>query len=330
MKQLYTLIIGTLLSSCFLFAQQNVELVINHGIDNQTLEFESTQATNSSGVTYDVNRLEYYLGSIVLTHDGGQETALADDFYILVNAADGISTIDLGNHDIENIEALNFAIGITEGHNHDDPAAWPNDHPLAPQDPSMHWGWAAGYRFIAYHGTIYDAQGEASNIFEYHAVGDELRKEVALEATGEMIDDILTITLDTDYNPIMQDIDIIGNNIIHGGGALMGKMMKNMKDFGVFTPKAISTDISEINKDYQLTNYPNPFSESTVISYEFPNVEQLSMRITDVNGRTIVEQNNLASKAQLELNNQLNAGVYYCSFYAKSGFLAKTQLLVVE
>ncbi len=330
MKQFYILITSMMLSTCFLFAQQNVQLVINHGLEDQTLEFESTQATNSSGVTYDVKRLEYYLGSIVLIHDDGQETPLDDDFYILVDAADGTSTIDLGDHNIESLEAIDFHVGVTEDHNHADPAAWPNDHPLAPQDPAMHWGWDAGYRFIAYEGTIYNDQGEASSIFEYHAVGDELRTRIVLDTEGEIIDDILTITLDADYNPIMQDIDILGNSIIHGGGTLMGKMMKNMKDFGVFTPKSVSTDISEISNDYQLTNYPNPFSTNTLITYDFPKVEKVSMRITDINGRTIVEQNNLAPTNQLEINHPLNTGVYYCSFYAKDTFLAKTKLLVVE
>ena len=68
---------------------------------------------------------------------------------------------------VENVEALMFHVGIDPDNNHADPAAWPADHPLAPQVPSMHWGWAAGYRFIALEG------GTSEGNLEIHALGDD-------------------------------------------------------------------------------------------------------------------------------------------------------------
>ena len=50
----------------------------------------------------------------------------------------------LGSHDITTLESVRFGVGRSE-HNHLDPSAYPGDHPLAPQLPSMHWGWASRY-----------------------------------------------------------------------------------------------------------------------------------------------------------------------------------------
>ena len=71
----------------------------------------------------------------VVTHDGGQETALTDK-YILVNADDN-EVHSLGEWDIQSVESVSFGIGVDAAHNVGiDPTTYPDGHPLAPQQPA--------------------------------------------------------------------------------------------------------------------------------------------------------------------------------------------------
>ena len=80
------------------------------------------------------------------------ETAIPNK-WVLVNASEA-TEVDLGSHDVTNVEAVHFHIGVDSSVNHSDPASYPMGHPLAPVFPSMHWGWAAGYRFVAIEGFV--------------------------------------------------------------------------------------------------------------------------------------------------------------------------------
>ena len=95
------------------------------------------------------------------------------DKYILVNANQNnynIGEIELLDDDLI---SLNFNIGVEYNLNHADPSLQDSSHPLAPQFPSMHWGWAAGYRFAALEGMIDKNQDSImETVFQYHPVDD--------------------------------------------------------------------------------------------------------------------------------------------------------------
>src|SRR5690606_7713783 len=130
-------------------AQNDVELKIFHRLGAQDFQLNST-AENNLNNEFQVTRLEYYITRISVIHDGNQSTSIGDDTLALVDAADAISTtIPLGNLTITSVEEIRFHIGVYAPTNNADPSLQPMGHPLAPQSPSMHWGWAAGYRFVA-------------------------------------------------------------------------------------------------------------------------------------------------------------------------------------
>ena len=150
--------------SSITFGQTNVYFSIEHKLGNQPFAFQ-TAATNNLGNQFDVKRLQYYISSIELVHDGGTVTPVVDK-YMLVNAND--STYEsLGSFNITNLEAIRFGIGVDASKNNLNPATYPANHPLAPKSPSMHWGWAAGYRFVAFEGK---AGSSLSQIVELHAL----------------------------------------------------------------------------------------------------------------------------------------------------------------
>jgi hypothetical protein len=75
--------------------------------------------------------------------------------------------------------------------------------------------------------------------------------------------------------------------------------------------------INEISNDfYQLTNYPNPFSERTTISFSIPERAYVSIKIIGMLGDTyqnIVNENKYPGKYEIVFNaSGLPQGLYYC------------------
>ena len=101
-------------------------------------------------------------------HDTGK-ISQATGVYILANASQ-VLEVDLGSFDVTNVEAIKFSVGVNEPENHEDPTKWDSNHPLYPKSPSMHWGWASGYRFVALEGKTGD---QLNKTFEIHALGDD-------------------------------------------------------------------------------------------------------------------------------------------------------------
>lgn len=236
MKHLYTpvlfflLLFGSRISG--LQAQNAaISLQIDHRIGNEPLEFGNIYS-GSQGA-FMVTRLSYYLSGLEIIHDGGQHQAFPD-VYLLVHGDQ--SSYPLGLADIQSIEGVAFNIGVDSVNNHGDPALWPEDHPLAYQTPSMHWGWTSGYRFLAMEGLLDGNQdGNPEKVWEFHVVGDELLTHVEvvfpipIPASPETV-----IPLEADYSLLFNGVSM--DNILHGSGSLIQKLMSNFVKGPVFTP----------------------------------------------------------------------------------------------
>jgi hypothetical protein len=231
-------------------AQNNIQLEINHKLGTDDFAMNQT-ATNNMENNYYYSRLQYYISQISIVHDGGTET-LMENTYILVNAANA-TQVDLGDHSIDAVEGIKFSIGVEEAVNHSDPASWANGHPLAPSFPSMHWGWNAGYRFIAIEGKGGSNLGQT---FQLHGLEDinYFQTEIDLTATSE--NGAITITLDADYERALENIDVDGGVIVHGSTAEAKTALENFRDH-VFSASGVTStvDFSEVN-DFQI--FPNP------------------------------------------------------------------------
>lgn len=91
------------------------------------------------------------------------------------------------------------------------------------------------------------------------------------------------------------------------------------------TTKAVVEKLSETVSTGQLklSNYPNPFSESTTIQYEIPFDCNVSVKIYDLTGRLLsspVSENKRSGLHQISFNGKnLSSGIYYCQITGWSG-----------
>lgn len=309
-----------MLCSIMLTAQSSVDIKINHMLDGLQFENGST-ASNDLGNDFMIDRLQYYLSGFAIVHDGGQVTDASTKFALISLLESSESTIiNLGEFEFESIEGVRFYFGINEQANHADPSMWPMSHPLAPQFPSMHWGWASGYRFIALEGL---SGPNVDQEMQFHLIGDEFytQMEYPLLMSGESS---YTLELDAEYKNILQGIDVSSGIIIHGGTDEIVTLASNMGD-NVFTAAVVnSANDSEYVDLFEV--YPNPVTEGIINIKTDLSVSNTTIRVHDALGRVVYYESQSPS-AQLEID---NAGIYFISIADNSGQVLATRKVVVQ
>lgn len=321
MKNFLLIFIAIIAFSVGVTAQNNLQLEINHRLGADDFAMNQT-ATNNMESNYYYSRLQYYISQITIIHDGGTET-LMEDTWILVDAANA-TEVDLGDHNIEAVEGIKFSVGVEEAVNHNDPATWGNGHPLAPSFPSMHWGWTAGYRFIAIEGK---GGANFGQTFQLHGLDDSnyFQTELALTAAPE--NGTINISLDADYQRALENIDVDGGVIVHGGFGEAVTALENFRDH-VFSASGVTStvDFSEINS-FQV--FPNPITDGQA-NFLVNSSENLTYEIavTDVLGRTIQYFPTVQSNSSVTMNLE-NTGLYIVSLI-KEGEAVITKKLIVN
>lgn len=307
-----SLLLATLLlvTHAFTTAQErNVVLVMNHTLDGKPFTF-NTPLVASTGGFYKITRLEYYVSGVQIVHDGGQILSLPDA-YFLVNPSKG-SPLALGSHSIQQIEAVRFKIGVDAARNHTDPATYSFTHPLAPKNPSMHWGWSAGYRFIALEGFAGTTAGMLTTNFQVHSVGDALYTPVQITTPNTVVENELVVTINAEYANALKNIDVAQGPTNHGSD---GEALVLIQNFGssVFSPGATSgvdaqnSSSVQSQPSVQLVAYPNPARDRIVIESTMRDNTPVVLR--DMLGRIVGSTVLVAGRATMSLSS-LPTGSY--------------------
>ena len=314
-------ILLTLLMSQALFAQTNVKFEIKHLLGQDVFAF-NTLAQNSMMQDFQVTRLEYYISGIAITHDTGKVTTIVDN-WILVNAGDQ-TLVDLGNHAIQQVEAISFYVGIDPDYNHVDPALYPITHPLGPKAPSMHWGWAAGYRFLAMEGTA----GANSSLFQLHGLGDKnyFQASVVAPMTTHAANEVV-ISISADYTRALESIDVSAGVIVHGDYGAAQQALSNFQGF-VFSPAVNNTAIEDELTAPLFTLYPNPASSGKITLTAEAALSSYDVIVSDLVGRKVSEEKIPAGQSTLTFS--LEATGMYLVTLIRDGQAMATKKLVVK
>jgi len=309
----------SILASLGLWAQKNIQLQINHTLAAQAFAMQSP-TTNNLGNSFDVWRLEYYISKIELIHDGGTITPITDK-YILVNANSGVLE-NLGSFNITNLEAIRFGIGVDPSRNNLDPATYPATHPLAPKSPSMHWGWSAGYRFVAMEGK---AGSSLSQVFEFHALDNQNYFIQTIPTAGIINGSDITITLDADYTQALNGIDVSSGIIIHGGSTLARNLLQNFsnKVFKSSEGNGAVIGLTESSASLDIRLSPNPVSNRQVVHIQnFP--VNGTIRVLDLTGKQVPLH---VSRNEIKIE-FLPKGIYIVQVYKSNRLLKNIKLIV--
>lgn len=331
MKRLFTLL---LLSACIspaIFGQTNTPVVFSFdhkaGSDPMVLNQTIFPIWNNKMVV--LTRAEFYISEVDIHHEDGTSMPLTDQ-YILVNATEPAAEFALGNWPIDAAHNITLHLGVPQSVNHNDPAAWPSTHPLSPQDPTMHWGWAAGYRFMAIEGKVdNNGDGVPETAFEFHNLGDALYKTAEITGTKTMENGILHIHYVLDYAQLFKNLSMSGNLIQHGSATINNNMMNNAATQN-FISMVSSTGTEEINANsLNIKATPNPANVESLIQYTLPASGNVTLVVRNALGQTVRQVSGLPASGSTTLPTaSFSSGIYYCAFYEEGKLLARKQLVI--
>lgn len=306
-------------------SQTDLYLKINHKLDTSLFAFNSNK-TNNLGNSLNVTRLDYYLTVVSVMHDGGTVTPINKTLLVHANIPLNDS---LGNYGITNIEKITLAVGVDSSLNHLDPSLYPASSPLAPKSPSMHWGWAPGYRFVAMEGLGGTTSPPNQN-YELHALGDHNYHYTTVATSGVSSVGKKTIELNANYVEALHNINISTGLLEHGETAATRKLLENFK-LRVFTsiegnPSVGVEDISL--KPLNLIVSPNPIKQGEPMTISVDRViEKGTLTITDVTGKMVREIPLTKNAVRVE---ELSAGTYAVSVKSKGKLLVVRKVIVTN
>ena len=261
------------------FAQTTIGLRIDHKAGQA--EFDaSTMLVTPLGELVNIDRLEYYLSDMSVVHDGGQETPL-NGAYVLADAfVDEVHPLGLVSG-VESVEGLKFKVGIDPENNHSDPVTWPQDHPLAPQVPSMHWGWSAGYIFVALDG---DSGPNGSEIHQVHALGDDNHQAGEMDVVASIENGVMILDVEADVLGFYNQLSVAEGFINHGEDGEAVLVCYNLADDVFRLPGAVSVSGIEHDAfDFHLV----PREGGAELRFDQPLAHTAEVSLLDILGRPL-------------------------------------------
>ncbi len=315
------LLIAMLVLGLSSYAQQNVYLKINHKLGANTFAYNQS-ASNNLNNQFNYTRVEYYISKIVLIHDGGQRTPVTDS-YILVKANTNLNT-QLGNFSINSLEAIEFGIGVDTSNNHADITTFPSGHALSFQNPSMHWGWAAGYRFVALEGITGSGMNQS---WQLHALGDKNYNLATINTAGHSSGSDLIISLDADYEKAVKNITINPNLNYHGEDQQAPTVLGNFQT-EVFTAGTAIIGMEELESAPIFTLFPNPSSGRVTLTLETHIAKNTQLQVVSTTGEIIQNLQPIAGD-EVELI-MAKPGLYFIRLSNTAQGLMYTQKLLVR
>ena len=310
MKKILSLTFVILFNYIIKGQNKEVAVVINHLYDGEVLNFDNTYIIGDN-IPIRFDRIEYYIHLNSLISNQNIATDLIDK-YILVNANQNnynIGDIELLDDDLI---SLNFNIGVEYNLNHADPSLQDSSHPLAPQFPSMHWGWAAGYRFAALEGMIDKNQDSVmETVFQYHPVDDSYYSDTITSEGIIENENNLTIFINANYDRLIENIGTDEGGVYHGIHEENGLLMDNFSRNNVFTvPENLNLKETYVSNSV----FPNPFSNTIQLNLNENSIVKV------YNSLGLLVDKFKFDKGQQHINTEtLQNGIYILSIHSKSG-----------
>lgn len=223
MKHLTFVLLGFLASFTIISCgeDKDTSTTINLGmeINGQSLVLGDTYDLNGTSVVID--RAAFYLGGLNYVVDGADVPS--NTFIFLIKDGQNAITKALSKES-NKLEEIKFFVGVdpvTNLQQDISPEERDSSDPLSIQDPSMHWSWNTGYKFLAIDGKAdLDNDGVMETSIAYHIGSNPFLTNISVPMNKELDGENLSIDLALNLNTFFQDVDFevetdthTGNNI---------------------------------------------------------------------------------------------------------------------
>ena len=315
---LFSMIV-TLLNS-----QSNLKVQFNHNAGGNTVEINKTVFNLTNGKAVMLTRAEFYLSGIKAYNSVSSDSFSFANSYLLVNAERPKEEHEIGELPSGfDFRVLRWDVGVDKDKNHADPSLYSPTHPLGLQIPSMHWGWAAGYRFMALEGKIDgNNDGVPEQDFQFHNLGDDLLFRAMLDMNGSHHVESEPLIVDLDYVKLFDNIAMTGNIVLHGSGAKNKTMMQNSAKNGFFTPQIVSS----VNDEKEVPEFTIS-QDAFQITIAMPINDNYQVLVYDVRGSLISNKSINDSSYTIDKTNLAPAN-YLVTIVNSKGVKATKQIFI--
>ena len=228
MKKLIFFFCGILLagmpfSSCKKDSSEPAKAKISFEFDFNVAgdELKLGQAYQINGTTVSFDAVNFYIGGIRLTQENGQVIDLSDQY--LLGGIGNTATLN-SDLDVSDINNMKFFVGVdpvTNAQEETDFTNRPPTDPLGIQDPSMHWSWSTGYKFLRVDGDVdLDGDGILETGVAYHLGSDAMLKQFDLTNPIELRSGDNDLIIAFDLTKFFTGVDLKAELDTHTGNNL--------------------------------------------------------------------------------------------------------------
>ena len=310
------LLFTLLFSSSLTWGQKNIFLHIDPLFGSQPFALNQT-FTGNDGVAVSIEHFNYYLSDVKIFHDNGQQTNLLTDISLITPTQ---HTLYLGYFAIQQIDSINFTIGVPKRYNTQtgalaqDISTYPEIHPLSFQSPSMYWGWSFGYMHMIAGGKAdSNNDGVPNAYFELHNLGNNNQQSVTLPAiqttSGNQIDLHYNCHVDRWFNQM--PLSSVG--VLHGETGLNLSVMQNVNTQDVFALNPAAT----IQENHNLfVSWKQTPTEITIHGIQNQGIE--NFQVFSNTGQKLLDVDVQNAVASIPLD-RLSSGFYLVSVQGSHG-----------
>ncbi|MBK8503095.1 MAG: hypothetical protein IPL46_13305 [Saprospiraceae bacterium] len=228
MKKFNPFILALLLTSVFNYSckkeaadpeKASINFQFDFNVAGVPLEFNKFYTINGSSVSFVA--ANFYLGGLQLTQANSQVIDLSDQYLLA-----GTGNIASLNSDIEvsDISKIQFFVGVdaaTNAQTEIDFTSRTASDPLAIQDPSMHWSWVTGYKFVRVDGNLdIDNDGVADTPVAYHLGTNAMLKTFDIPTNINLKGGENNIVISFDLAKFFTTVDLNVEHDTHTGNNL--------------------------------------------------------------------------------------------------------------
>ncbi len=210
------IVMGLIISSCGDSEPMDVNVKLRMNVGNDALTHGTTYNINGTNVQF--TNVAFYLGDMKFeTSDGTTFESSSRYHLIRPGFFDFNFSIPAGevSEDIS-LSRITFFVGVdadTNAETEIDFTERAEGDPLGQQNPTMHWGWIGGYRFLNIDGNAdIDGDGEFETQLTYHLGKNELLKNITLSPNRKIEEGKNEFQLTFDISTFLSSLDFATEN----------------------------------------------------------------------------------------------------------------------
>ncbi len=210
------LLLGLVVSSCGEDELKDINVKLQMNVGDDALMHETTYNINGADVQF--TNVAFYLGDMKFETSDGKSYESTSRYHLIKPGVFDFNfsiPADEGGDDLS-LSQITFFVGVdadTNSESEMDFTERAEGDPLGQQNPSMHWGWSGGYRFLNIDAMAdLDGDGTFETQLTYHLGKNEFLKNITLNPNQKLDEGGNNFQIIFDMSTFLANLDFATEN----------------------------------------------------------------------------------------------------------------------